>query len=32
MTARHLRLYAKNRAFTVWGSSAAEYGWVNNPR
>jgi prepilin-type N-terminal cleavage/methylation domain-containing protein/prepilin-type processing-associated H-X9-DG protein len=32
LTARHLKLYAKNRVFTVWGSNATEFGWVNNPR
>lgn len=32
LTARHLKLYAKNRVFTVWGSNATEFGWVNKPR
>ncbi|MBI5866340.1 MAG: prepilin-type N-terminal cleavage/methylation domain-containing protein [Planctomycetes bacterium] len=32
LTARHLKLYAKNRTFTVWGSNNREFGWVNNPQ
>jgi hypothetical protein len=31
-TARELRLYARGRAYEVWGSNANEFGWVNKPR
>lgn len=32
LVARHLKLYAKNRTFTMWSTNAGEFGWVNNPR
>lgn len=32
MTGQHLRLHAGDRQFTLWNSSAAEFGWVNAPR
>jgi prepilin-type processing-associated H-X9-DG protein len=31
LTANHLRLWARNMQFTVGGSNANEFGWVNNP-
>lgn len=32
LTANHLRLHARNLQYTVGGSAANEWGWVNTPR
>lgn len=32
LTARNLKLYARDRVFPVWGSNTNEFSWVNKPR